>query len=153
MYACELEHLFSYSATLQAPAELIGPVAEGYRANFYVTGGRIEGPRLKGRVRPVGADFFLLRPDSMGELQVRATFEADDGALIDVAYTGLTDFGADGYAKVLRGEWPRKVALRTQPRLRSAHPDYQWLQRRLCLAVGEADLERYVVGYDVYAVR
>ncbi len=32
-----LEHLFSYTAELEPP-EMIGPVPEGIRVNFYVTG-------------------------------------------------------------------------------------------------------------------
>jgi hypothetical protein len=35
-----LEHIFSYSATLKNPPEIIGPVPEGIRANFYATGER-----------------------------------------------------------------------------------------------------------------
>ena len=32
----QLEHICSYTATLAAPPEIIGPVPEGIRANFYV---------------------------------------------------------------------------------------------------------------------
>jgi hypothetical protein len=32
-----LTHLFSYTATVRLPPEVIGPVPEGIRANFYVT--------------------------------------------------------------------------------------------------------------------
>ena len=54
---------------------------------------------------------------------------------------------------LLRGELPKTVKLRTTPTLRTAHPDYQWLHRLLCVGVGEADLEKLEVSYDVYAVR
>ena len=57
-------------------------VPEGIRANFYLDGGTIEGPRLQGKVLAVGADYLLLRSDGVGVLDVRATFEAADGALI-----------------------------------------------------------------------
>jgi Protein of unknown function (DUF3237) len=52
-----LEHLFSYRAMLGAP-EIIGPVPEGIRVNFYVTGGTIDGPRLHGTILPVGGDWL-----------------------------------------------------------------------------------------------
>jgi len=45
------------------------------------------------------------------------------------------------------------LRLFTSPRLRSAHPAYQWLHRLHCVGVGEADLQRFVVAYDVYAVQ
>jgi hypothetical protein len=45
MLPYELEHLFSYSAQLHPP-EVIGPVAEGIRANFYVASGEVDSARL-----------------------------------------------------------------------------------------------------------
>jgi len=153
MFDYKMEHLFSYTATLQSPVETIGPVPEGIRVNFYVTGGVIHGDRLNGRIRPVGADNFLVRRDGIGVLDVRATFETTDGALIDVAYRGIGDLGEDGYGRFLRGELPKKLPLRTAPNLRTAHADYQWVQRLHCMGVGEVDLERFEVSYDVYAVR
>jgi hypothetical protein len=153
MFAYTMEHLFSYSATLRAPPEAIGPIPEGIRANFYITGGKLLGPKLKGKLLPVGGDAFLMRHDGVGQLNVQATFETEDGALIDATYGGIADFGADGYEKFLRSQLPKKVALRTTPRLRTAHPAYQWLHRLHCVGIGEADLEQFVVSYDVYAVR
>lgn len=151
MYPHQMQRLFSYVATLDPP-EMIGVVPEGIRVNFHVTGGEASGPRLSGRFRPVGADWFLLRHDGVGELDVRATMEAPDGALIYVTYRGLADFGVDGYAKMLRGELPPKVALRTAPKFSTAHPEYQWLHRRFCIGIGEVDLGALTASYDVYAI-
>ena len=147
-----LELVCSYTGTLQAP-EVIGPVAEGIRVNFYVTGGHLEGPGMKGHLRPVGGDWLTVRRDGVGVLDVRATIEMDDGALVDVAYRGLGDLGPDGYDKFQRGELPATLPLRTCPILRSAHPNYQWLQRELFIGFGAADFSRLEVAYDLYAVR
>jgi len=49
-----LEHICSYTATLKTPPEVIGPLAEGIRVNFYVTGGHVEGPKIKGGPVPEG---------------------------------------------------------------------------------------------------
>src|SRR5215210_8286475 len=84
-----LEHLFSYNAFLTT--EVIGPVAEGIRLNFYVTSGEISGPKLQGKLHPVGGDWFTLRTDGVGILDVRATFETQDEALLYVTYTDLGD--------------------------------------------------------------
>ncbi|HZR33902.1 MAG TPA: DUF3237 domain-containing protein [Nevskia sp.] len=152
MHEYRMEHLFSYNAGLRPP-EVIAPLPEGARATFHITGGTIRGRRLNGRLQAAGADWFLLRRDGVGQLDVRATLESDDGALIYASYPGLADFGEDGYERFLRGELPKTVKLRTTPTLRTAHPDYQWLHRLLCVGVGEADLEKLEVSYDVYAVR
>ncbi|MES1945529.1 hypothetical protein PC39_15479 [Salinisphaera sp. PC39] len=153
MHDYRLEHVTSYSATLESPPEVIGPLPEGIRVNFYVTGGKAEGPRLNGRLRPVGGDWLTIRRDGVGVLDVRATIETPDEALIYVAYNGVAELGEDGYEKFLAGETPERFPLRTAPRLYSAHPDYQWVNRLQFISVGEADLSRFEVHYDVYALR
>jgi hypothetical protein len=153
MFDCRTEHLYSYRAALRAPPELVGPVPEGVRATFYIEGGPVSGPRLQGRMLAVGADWFLVRRDGVGELDVRTTIQTVDGALIYTSYRGYGDLGEDGYERFLRGELPQRLPLRILPVLRSAHPAYQWLHRLVCIGVGEADLERFEVSYDIHAVR
>jgi|SRR5271168_497305 len=145
------EHLFSYQAQLRAP-EIIGPVPEGIRVNFYVTGGTIDGPRLRGTILPVGGDWLTIRRDGIGVLDVRATLRAADATLIFVAYQGLGDLGPEGYEKFLQGETPPTLSLRTTPSFRSSAPQYQWLHRVLCVSTGVVDFERSEVRYDVFAV-
>ena len=90
----------------------------------------------------------------MAILDVRATIETrNDEALIHVSYSGVGDLGEDGYERFLRGDLPGSVPLRVVPRFLTAHPDYRWLNRLQCLGIGEVDLERSEVSYDVYAVR
>jgi hypothetical protein len=152
MFDYSLEHIFSYTATLQNPPEVIGPVPEGIRVNFYFTGGEVSGPKVQGRFRPAGGDWFTLHTDGVGILDARMTIETHDGAFIYIAYTGVGDLGEDGYQKFLRGELPRTLQLRSVPRCHTAHPNYLWLNRVQCLSIGEVDLERFVLSYDVYAV-
>ncbi|MDD3761703.1 MAG: DUF3237 domain-containing protein [Nevskiales bacterium] len=153
MFDYTLEHLCSYSARLEAPPEMIGAVPGGVRVNFYVTGGEVEGPKLRGRLRPVGGDWMTVREDGVGILDVRATIETDDGALIEITYQGVGDLGPDGHAALLAGTLPPRLTLRTAPRVRTAHPDYLWMNRLQLIGVGEANLETFEVRYDVYAVR
>lgn len=152
MLPYQLEHLCSYTAQL-TPPEVIGPLPEGIRINFYVTGGSVTGPRLKGILRAAGGDWLTLRSDGVGAMDVRATMETPEGALIHVAYTGVAELGEDGYARFLAGDPPPTFSLRTAPRLSSAHPDYLWLNRLQCVGIGQADLARLEVRYDVYALR
>jgi hypothetical protein len=153
MYDYELEHICSIKATLENPPEVIGPTPEGLRLNLYITGGEVWGPRLNGRLRPVGADWLTIRSDGVGVLDIRATMETEDGALIYVAYQGLADAGRDGYQKFIEGTPPPRVPIRGAPRFHTSHPDYLWLNRIQCLNVGEADLENWIVGYDLYTFK
>ncbi len=146
-----LEHIFTFAATLKQP-EVIGPLPEGIRANFYCTGGELRGPKVKGRVLPVGGDWLTVRTDGVVLLDVRATFETDDGAMIYTHYTGVADLGEDGHGKFVRQDLPPFVALRTAPRFHTAHPQYLWLNRIQALGIGQADMARLEATYDVYAV-
>ena len=154
MIEYRLEHICSYRATLASAPEVIGAVPEGLRINVYVTGGEVSGPRIRGKIRPVGGDWLTVRTDGVGILDVRATMETHDGALIYVTYNGVVDLGEDGYQRLARGETIADgTPIRTAPRLHTAHPDYRWLNRLQCVGVGEAFLGRSEVRYDVYAVR
>jgi hypothetical protein len=104
-------------------------------------------------LRPVGGDWLTIRTDGVALLDVRATIETHDQALIYISYTGVGDMGEDGHQKFLAGVLPPKLPLRVVPRFQTAHPAYRWLNRLQCLNIGEVDLERFEVRYDVYAVR
>jgi hypothetical protein len=86
-------------------------------------------------------------------LDVRATMETDDGALILTAYQGVSDLGEDGYQRFLRQDLPAVIPIRMAPRFWTSHPSYGWLNRLLCLGVGEARLAKNEVTYDIYALR
>lgn len=154
MFEYHLEHICSINATLDPNREQIGPTPEGLKINIYVTGGEVTGPRIKGKVRPVGADWYTLRTDGVGILNVRATLETDDGALIYMTYRGVSDAGEGAYERFLKGEPPAGGApIHTAPVLTTSHPDYLWVNRILCLGVGESFPESKRIGYDIYAVR
>ncbi len=149
----QLEHIFSYTGTLANPPEFIGPMPEGIRVNFYSSGGEVKGARIRGKIRAVGGDWVTVRRDGVALLDVRATFQTHDGALILVTYTGTIDFGADGHDKFLRCDLPPVAQIRTSPRFLTSHPDYAWLNRLHCLGIGEYCSTNNEAKYDVYAVR
>ena len=147
-----LEHIFSYIGMLANPPEVIGPVPEGIRVNFYSTGGEILGPKVIGKLRAVGGDWLTIRKDGVAVLDVRTTFETHDGALIAVTYSGMVDFGEDGYDRFLRGELPPTAQIRISPRFATSHPEYLWLNRLHCMGIGEYTAASNSAKYDVYAV-
>jgi hypothetical protein len=153
MNAYELEHICSYSGLLAASPEVIGAVPAGMRVNFYSVGGDVTGPRIRGKVLSVGGDWFTVRTDGIGCLNVRTTFQTDDGALIDVRYEGIVDFGEDGYERFVHGELPEVARIRTSPQFLTADPKYRWLNRLFCVGVGEFRARENAARYDVYAMR
>ena len=151
MYDYKMEHIFSYKATLSEP-EVIGVTPEGLRLNLYVTGGTVEGPRLHGKFRPVGADWLTIREDGIAVLDVRATIETHDGALIYVTYGAVGELGEDGYQRFLDGNPTRRFPIRGGVRVITSHPDYLWLNRLQCVNIGEGNLDELYAAYDVYAL-
>ncbi len=152
MFDYRLEHIMSYYITGKFP-EIIGPLAEGLRLNFYITGGEVSGPKVLGKVRPGGGDWMTIRHDGIGILDIRATIETHDGALIYAAVGGTFDFGEDAYEQFLQGKQPPSGApFRASPRYHTAHPSYLWLNRLHCLGIGAAYTERLRIAYDIYAV-
>ncbi len=152
-YPYELEHVVSTQATI-SEGEIIGPVAEGFRANYYVTGGELLGSKLKGKIRPVGADWLTVRTDGVGILDVRVMYETDDGAVIYACYYGTTNLGPDGYKNLFEGapSPPGSLDLRICPRFQTAHADYQWMNTGFFIGIGKAYTDKHEVGYDIYQV-
>ena len=145
------EYVFSYRATL-APPVVLGPCADGIRVLFQVTGGSVFGDRLQGEVCAVGGDWLVVRPDGVANVDVRAQLRTDDGALLDIRYGGVIDFGEDGYAAFAEGLLDPEVNLQTAPRIATASPDHQWMTRRQFVGIGVGNLIERVVSYDVFAV-
>ncbi len=86
----KLEFLMEFTADVQRPSRNTGAGPFGTRGLAVVTGGSFEGPRLKGTIwAGGGGDWWLWGPDGVQRLDVRATFETDDGALIYVQYYGI----------------------------------------------------------------
>ena len=105
-FANEFEYIMSYNATLRAP-EVIGPIPEGLRLNFYVTGGSFEGPKCKGTILPVGGDWLTIRSDGVGILDVRATHELSQPGRLPA---GLTVREAEVLRLVASGSSNKEIA-------------------------------------------
>jgi hypothetical protein len=123
------------------------------RVNFAFQGGEFDGPRLRGRIRPTGGDWLVVRPDGVALLDMRGTFETADGIPIHAAFPALMDLGEEGYATLMRGELAADgTPFRSVPRYETAHPDYAWLNRIQCLGIGHVFPSRGEARCDVYAV-
>ena len=149
-YSFETEFLCDIEADLSLP-EMIGNLPEGMRINFYVEGGRFEGPGLRGKIRPVGGDWFLLRPDGVGQLDVRATLETDDGELIYVYYYGLIDFPEETKRQLAEGILPiGEFRILTNPIFRTSSEKYSWLNSTFAVGVGASGENK--VRYSIYKI-
>ncbi len=124
-----------------------GTTPYGERRVVDILGGRVEGPRLKGRILP-GADWQIVRPDGVTDLKARYAIETDRGTRSD----GLRHGPPEVIAALARGEAvePSRYYFRTVMRFETADPALAWLNRILALGTGAR--ERLAVRLDVYEV-
>ncbi len=138
---------------LRLEADLGLPQIAGARRIVPVVDGRVSGPRIKGRLLPAGGDWMLERPDGSFALDVRATIETEDGAIIYVQYLGRLVVDSE----ILRS--PRDARantdtseyyFRTMPLFETDAPDYAWLAN--VVAVGVGRFTATGVAYDVHEI-
>jgi hypothetical protein len=147
----KLEYLMTYRADLKAPIE-IGAVPSGNRQIYDVTGGSFEGPRLRGELLASGGDWLLIGNDGVGRLDVRGTFETDDGARVYVQYHGVLVINEKVTAVLAEGSETQygDTYFITQPRFETGDPRYAWLNSTV--AVAEGRVLPNAVEYRVYQV-
>jgi Protein of unknown function (DUF3237) len=142
---------FFAALTLNLRPEIIGATPEGYRIDFFVESGQVVGPRIDAVVRRrEGGDWMTIRRDGIGVLDVRLTWETPDGALILDRAGGVFDLGPDGYAKVAAGQFSGTPPVYVTSTWSTAHPNWQWLNRKQGFGVGRVVLDELQVQADVY---
>jgi len=93
-----------------------------------ITGGTVDGPRLRGEVVPTGGDWSTKRGDAT-ELDARYLLRAEDGALIDIVNRGFWRATAEVDARLEAGEPvdDGEFYYRTQPVFRTDAPAHRWM--------------------------
>jgi hypothetical protein len=146
-----LQSEFAFEARVSVSAPLtIGAGPHGFRRIIPITGGTVEGPKLRGRVVPGGADAQFVRPDGVLELEARYAIESHDGVLIMITNRALRRGAPELIDKLTRGEsvdpslyYFRTVAQFEAP-LASA---YAWLNQSIFVGVAERQPDAAVVRF------
>lgn len=150
----EPEFLFRATAPIACDRDPVGETPDGLRMKFLLrSGGYIHGPAITGDILPVGGDWMRIRPDGIGIVAISALIRPAGGGIILTEYSGIVDFGFDGYRLLAAGGGPNRAPVRLAPRYLTADPSWSWLNRLQCFGIGEVNLERYLVEYDLYTFR
>lgn len=133
-----LRYLATLTARL-AQAQTLGETPRGVRKIVPVVGGTLEGPRISGEILPGGGDWALTTTDGVLHLDVRLTIQTDDGAPIFVQYAGIRHGTEKALNAMARGAPynPEDIYFRIQPLFETADKRYQWLNKIICVGVGE----------------
>jgi hypothetical protein len=129
-----------------------GELGHGVRRIIPITGGTVKGDNINGKVCPFGADFQIIRPNELIELEARYAFETDDGATVYVENKGLRFGPVDLLQKLKRGEPvdPKLIYFRTVPKFETGLEKYRWLMENLFIGSAARHADRVVI--DVHQV-
>lgn len=116
-----LEFVFEELVTL-GPGPVMGETAYGRRNIIPITGGTVEGPKLKGKVLPGGWDYQLSVPGGCTTISADYFLQTDDGVVIKVLNNALACAGK----------------LFTRPVFEAPKGKYDWLTKGVFVGVLEA---------------
>ena len=111
------------------PEQPMGDTPDGRRMNYDILGGTLSGPAISGVVLAGGSDWFLERPDGVGQLDARYSLRTHDGVIINVANRGLLRY-ADGLREQDLTGWPparHQYAAHCTPQFQAPLGKYDWL--------------------------
>lgn len=147
----ETRHVFTITARI-GDVVTAGDTGYGVRRIIPIIGGEVRGEEVNGRVCPFGADFQLIRPNELIELEAKYAFETDDGAIVYIENKGIRFGPVEALQKLKRGEPvdPNLIYCRTVPKFETGHEKYRWLMENLFVGSAARHQDRVVI--DVFQV-
>jgi Protein of unknown function (DUF3237) len=147
----QTRYVFTITARI-AEATTAGDLGHGVRRIIPITGGEVRGEEVNGKVLPFGADFQIIRPNELIDLEARYAFETDDGAVVYVENKGIRFGPVDLLMRLKRGEPvdPKLIYFRTVPKFETGAEKYRWLMEHIFVASAARHADRVVI--DVHMV-
>jgi len=147
------EFAFEARVAVQTPL-VVGNSSHGLRRVVPITGGTFEGPKIRGRVVPGGADWQFVRPDGALAVEAKYTLETADGVLIMVTNRGIRRGPPEVIARLGRGEPvdPSEYYFRTTAEFEAPLASkYAWLNESVFVGVAERQRDAAIIRF--YRVR
>src|ERR1700761_4837530 len=147
----QTKYVFTITAHI-ADVTTAGEIGSGVRRIIPITGGEVKGEGINGKVCPFGADFQIIRPNELIELEPKSAFATSEGAVVYVENKGLRFGPIDLLQKLKRGEPvdPTLIYFRTVPKFETGHANYRWLMEHIFVASAARHADRVVI--DVHMV-
>ncbi len=146
----QTKYVFTITARI-GEVTTAGDIGHGVRRVIPILGGEVHG-EINGKVCAFGADFQIIRPSELIELEAKYAFETDDGATVYVENKGIRFGPVELLQKLKRGEPvdPALIYFRTVPKFETGHANYRWLMENLFVASAARHADRVVI--DVHQV-
>ncbi|BBB96008.1 MULTISPECIES: DUF3237 domain-containing protein [Bradyrhizobium] len=147
----ETRYVFTITARI-AGVTSAGDIGSGVRRIIPIIGGEVRGEKVNGKVLAFGADFQIIRPDELIELEAKYAFETDDGAVVYVENKGIRFGPVELLQKLKRGEPvdPKLIYFRTVPKFETGAENYRWLMQHIFVGSAARYADRVVI--DVHQV-
>jgi hypothetical protein len=148
-----LEYLMTFHVDLTQPL-VIGKVASGQMLVMVASGGTFDGPKLQGKCLPGPVDWLVQGSDGVGRMDVRGTFQTQDGANIYIRYQGVQVWTEAAGAKLSKGtpiEYG-EIYWVGAPVFETGDPHYAWLNNIVTVAEGRLGPGGSWVEYRVFQV-
>jgi Protein of unknown function (DUF3237) len=147
----ETRYVFTITAHIGSVVSA-GDIGHGVRRIIPITGGEVRGENINGKVCAFGADFQIIRPNELIELEAKYALETDDGAVIYVENKGIRSGPVELLQKLKRGEPvdPKLIYFRTVPKFETGAAKYRWLMEHLFIGSAARHADRVVI--DVHQV-
>ncbi len=144
-------YVFSLAIKIGAPI-IAGDFGHGTRRIIPILGGELRGEGMKGTVFPYGADFQIIRPNGLTELEAKYAFEMDDGAIVYIENVGIRFGPKELLDRIAKGEIvdPALIYFRSVPKFETGAVKYRWLTENLFVGVGARHPDR--VEIEVHQV-
>ncbi len=149
--ALQTRYVFTITAHIGGVTSA-GDIGTGVRRIIPVTGGEVKGKDVNGKVCAFGADFQIIRPNELIELEAKYAFQTDDGAVVYVENRGIRFGPVELLQRLKRGEPvdPKLIYFRTVPKFETGAEKYRWLMESLFIGSAARHADRVVV--DVHQV-
>jgi hypothetical protein len=149
--ALQTRYVFTITARIGGVTSA-GDIGIGVRRIIPITGGEVKGRDVNGKVLPFGADFQIIRPNELIELEAKYAIETDDGAVIYVENKGIRFGPVELLRRLNRGEAvdPGLIYFRTVPKFETGAEKYRWLMESLFVGSAARHTDRVVL--DVHRV-
>jgi hypothetical protein len=147
--ALKTKYVFSLAIKVGTPI-VAGDLGHGVRRIIPILGGEVFGPGFKGTIFPCGADFQIIRPNGLTELEAKYGFEMDDGAIVYIENVGIRFGPKPMLDRIAKGEIvdPALIYFRSVPKFETGSEKYRWLMENLFVGVGARHPDR--VEIDVH---
>jgi hypothetical protein len=151
--ASQLETRYVFTVTARiAEVTTAGDIGHGVRRIIPIIGGEVRGEKVNGEVLPFGADFQIIRPNELIELEANYAFETDDGAVVYIENKGIRFGPLELLQELKRGEPvdPKLIYFRTVAKFETGAEKYRWLMEHIFVGSAARHADRVVI--DVHQV-